>query len=208
MDWTQPLDGYCERHDPGFWAEPVNALTNGAFLFAALVMAIRLRGSGQTIAWALTLLLSASGIGSFLFHTYAQPWAAAADVIPIVGFVLLYIFAASRDFLGLSTARSALVLLGFLCAVPVLVPLLSHVPVLGVSSAYLPVPLMIILYAILLRDQPVLALGLATGAGILLVSLSFGSFVRMLCYTVPLWSHFLFHILLRMTCSRLDEGDA
>ena len=34
-DWLAPICAYCERGDPGFWAEPVNALSNGAFLVAA-----------------------------------------------------------------------------------------------------------------------------------------------------------------------------
>ncbi|MEM6376319.1 MAG: ceramidase domain-containing protein, partial [Pseudomonadota bacterium] len=149
MDWTQPLDGYCERLDPGFWAEPVNAVTNAAFLLAALIMARRLQGSELGLAWALTLLLAAIGVGSFLFHTFAQPWAAAADVVPIIGFVLLYLYAASRDYLGLGRGWSALILLGFLASVPILVPILSYIPLLGVSAAYLPVPLMIMIYAVL-----------------------------------------------------------
>jgi hypothetical protein len=33
--WSTPLDLYCERTDLSFWAEPVNALSNAAFLIAA-----------------------------------------------------------------------------------------------------------------------------------------------------------------------------
>ena len=33
--WSESIDLYCERTDPSFWAEPVNALTNIAFLIAA-----------------------------------------------------------------------------------------------------------------------------------------------------------------------------
>ena len=42
MDWTASIDGYCERLDPSFWAEPLNAWTNLAFLLAAAVMAFPL----------------------------------------------------------------------------------------------------------------------------------------------------------------------
>ena len=34
--WLTPIDSYCERLGPGFWAEPLNAAKNGAFLAAAL----------------------------------------------------------------------------------------------------------------------------------------------------------------------------
>ena len=36
MDWMAPLDGYCERLGPGLWAEPLNFLSNAAFLVAAI----------------------------------------------------------------------------------------------------------------------------------------------------------------------------
>ena len=34
----QQIDGYCERVDPSYWAEPVNAVTNLAFVLAALIV--------------------------------------------------------------------------------------------------------------------------------------------------------------------------
>ncbi len=37
MDWLAPIDAYCERLGPGVWAEPVNALTNLAFLAGAAI---------------------------------------------------------------------------------------------------------------------------------------------------------------------------
>ena len=30
-----PLDLYCERLGPEFWAEPLNAISNGGFIVAA-----------------------------------------------------------------------------------------------------------------------------------------------------------------------------
>ena len=36
MDLMQAIDGYCERTGPEYWSEPVNAVTNAAFLIAAL----------------------------------------------------------------------------------------------------------------------------------------------------------------------------
>jgi len=40
MDWSAPIDLYCERTDASFWAEPANALTNAAFLIAAALIAV------------------------------------------------------------------------------------------------------------------------------------------------------------------------
>ena len=98
MDWFRAVDGYCERVGPDYWSEPVNAVTNAAFLLAAAFMWPRVRG--LPLGRLLCAILAAIGIGSWLFHTHAQAWAGLADVLPILLFILVYIFAASRDFLG------------------------------------------------------------------------------------------------------------
>lgn len=95
MDWMRQIDGYCERLGPDYWAEPLNALTNAAFVVAALVMWRRVDG---VLERALCLILVVIGIGSYLFHTHATAWAGVADVAPIVLFSLVYIFAANRRF--------------------------------------------------------------------------------------------------------------
>ena len=33
--WFEPVDLYCERTDPGYWSEPLNALSNASFILAA-----------------------------------------------------------------------------------------------------------------------------------------------------------------------------
>ncbi|MGA0824079.1 MAG: alkaline phytoceramidase, partial [Burkholderiaceae bacterium] len=82
---TETIDIYCERLDPSFWAEPINALTNLAFIAVGFWV---LRGSSQSgkVLGLLTLLV---GIGSLAFHTFATPWAATLDV----GFIALFILA-------------------------------------------------------------------------------------------------------------------
>src|SRR3712207_1850463 len=94
---------YCERIDAHFWAEPLNAITNVAFLLAAALAArllLRERASDWPAA-ILTALVGAIGIGSFLFHTIPSRWTAAVDVIPIQLFAFGYFFLAMRRFLGL-----------------------------------------------------------------------------------------------------------
>lgn len=89
-----PLDLYCERLGPEFWAEPLNAISNAGFLVAAW-LTWRLAGSlpGRT-PWSTHLLigvLATIGVGSFLFHTLAVTWAMWADVIPIFLYQLLFL---------------------------------------------------------------------------------------------------------------------
>ena len=94
MDWSRIVDGYCERAgtDPDFWGEPLNAVTNIAFILAVLWVLAQARREGR-LDWsvvALAVIVLAVGIGSFLFHTFATLWAGAMDVIPVQIFILVY----------------------------------------------------------------------------------------------------------------------
>ena len=100
MEWFEAVDGYCERVDAAFWSEPINAVTNAAFLIAA-IWAWR-RPDLPVMGRVLTVILALIGIGSFLFHTFAQTWAGFADVLPILLFILVYIYVATRDYFGAS----------------------------------------------------------------------------------------------------------
>ena len=188
------IDGYCERLDPGYWAEPVNALTNLAFIVAALVMWCRT--AGVPMGRVLCAILFAIGVGSYLFHTHAQVWAAMADVIPIGLFILVYIFAINRDVWRLSLWPAVGVTALFIPYAAATVPLWAQVPVLGVSAGYMPVPTLIVIYAFLLRHRaPDLARGFVIGAAILIVSLLARSVDETLCPQIPLGTHFIWHVL-------------
>lgn len=196
MDWFAPVDSYCERTGPEYWSEPINAVTNAAFLIAAFIMWRRTRGAGLPLATAMVVVLAVIGVGSWLFHTHANRLTGLMDVLPILGFILLYVFAATRDYFGARGWVAALVTAGFVPYAAATVPLFAMVPGLGSSAGYAPVPLLILIYAALLRRRyPATARGLAVGAGILIVSLIFRTLDQPLCDVVPLGTHFMWHIL-------------
>jgi hypothetical protein len=89
MEWSNaPVDDYCERLGPGLFAEPLNALSNLAFLFAGLWLWRRSRQRGEPAAvLALPGLMVAIALGSSAFHTFATRWAEILDV----AFIALYI---------------------------------------------------------------------------------------------------------------------
>jgi len=192
----EQIDNYCERTDFSYWSEPVNALTNAAFLVAALIMWQRTRGDRPPLATALIAILAAIGIGSYLFHTHAQRWSALADVIPILLFILTYIYAANRHFWNLGPWAALGLTLLFFPYAALTVPAFAAIPGLGSSAGYAPVPLLILIYSVLLRGRaPGTARGMAIGAGILIVSLTARTLDEPLCRTLPLGTHFLWHIL-------------
>lgn len=196
MDWFAPVDAYCERTGPDYWSEPINALTNLAFLVAAVLIWRRLQGPGLAMGRLMAGVLFVIGIGSWLFHTHANPLTSLMDVVPIVAFILLYVFAATRDYFGARPWVAAVVTAGFIPYAALTVPLFQQVPGLGSSASYAPVPLLIGVYALLLRRRlPQVARGLAIGAGLLVVSLTFRTLDQASCAVLPIGTHFMWHIL-------------
>jgi hypothetical protein len=190
----QTLDAYCERTSAGLWAEPVNAITNLSFILAAWVM--WRRSAGLPLARVLCVVLAVIGVGSGMFHTFANGLTAALDVAPILLFILIYVFAASRDFLGLTGWRPWAMAVGFVPYAALTVPLFARLEFMGSSAAYGPVPVLILGFAIALRRKsPVTAKGLALGALTLIVSLIFRTLDQPLCHAFPLGTHFLWHLL-------------
>jgi hypothetical protein len=170
-------------------------VTNAAFLIAAWVM--WRRTEGLPLARAMCVVLAAIGVGSYLFHTHANGLTAAMDVAPILGFILLYVFAATRDFLGLSRWWAVAAVVAFFPYAALMVPLFDRLmPFLGSSAGYAPIPVLILAYAAALWPRaPATAWGMALGAAILVASLTFRTLDYPLCGAVPFGTHFLWHVL-------------
>ncbi|MFK7876876.1 MAG: ceramidase domain-containing protein [Paracoccaceae bacterium] len=194
MDWSTPIDAYCERLGPAFWAEPLNALTNLAFLVAAFVM--WQRAAGVIAARLLCVILALIGIGSFLFHTFATPWAGMADVVPIAVFILVYLFLVNRDFVGFRGWKLWGATLAFFPYAAVMVPILNAIPFLRISSFYWTVPILLGIYGFALRARmPETVRGMWIGAGILALSITLRSLDAPLCAVFPVGTHIFWHLL-------------
>jgi hypothetical protein len=196
MELTRSLDIYCERMGPGYWAEPLNAVSNIAFLIAAYVMWRRVRGQGMPLAVALCWVLAAIGVGSYLWHTHAQVWAVMVDSGAIAVFAVLFVFAANRHFLGLSLWRALGLTALFFPYVALTVPLFDRLPFFEISSGYWPLPLLMLIYGIGLRNRaPETGRGLLIAGGLVTVSLTLRSVDEAVCSAVPVGTHFLWHAL-------------
>lgn len=194
MSLLHQIDGYCERTDFTFWSEPVNAVTNLAFIVAAVVM--WRRTSGMALPRALVVVLFAIGVGSFAFHTTATRLGALADTLPILIYILLYIYAANHVYWGLSRGWALLGTAAFFPFAAVLVPVLMRLPFIQISAPYWPVAILIAGYGVALRQRaPATARGLLIGAGLLTLSLIARSADELLCAQFSLGTHFLWHIL-------------
>jgi hypothetical protein len=197
---TRSVDIYCERLGPGFWAEPVNAVTNVAFLVAAGFAWQRAAARGRLDLGVglLIALVAAVGVGSFLFHTVATVWAAIADVLPIQLFIVAYLALALRRLVGLGWTESLLLGIGFVPAAALaargLRAVFAHS--LNGSEAYLPA-----LAALLAVAASLAARGAASwrpllgAAAVLALSLAFRTADQALCPKWPIGTHFIWHLL-------------
>lgn len=198
--WFEPVRAYCERTDAGFWAEPVNALTNAAFLLAAGLAVRRARGDGPVLALAAVVFVV--GLGSFLFHTLANRWSMLADVIPIAVFIYGYFALAMIRFFGLRPLVATAVTLAFAAFNLGLTPGLDALTgrsVAGLTNGSIDyVPAILALLGVglaLLPRAPGTARSVLVTAGIFLVSLTFRTVDVASCGSLPLGTHFLWHVL-------------
>jgi len=196
MALTDRVDAYCERIGPEFWSEPLNAVTNAAFLIASLAAFLiwRKKTPGDPAPLSLIVILAAIGIGSFLFHTFATRWAGIADVLPIMIFILVYLYFALRNFLNLSWWAALPCVAGFFLLSPAVGRAVQ--PLVGSSAMYVPALLAIFVVGGLFwrKDRRLGGQVLATGA-LFVLSVTFRMLDGPLCGSVAFGTHFLWHIL-------------
>lgn len=199
MAWSDPVDLYCERLGPGFWAEPVNAITNIAFvLVGAWYWRSARRAHAGAFIEVLCAWVMAIGAGSFLFHTVATRWAALFDVIPIWTFVLTYVSFALRRYLRLGWPRVVAILAA---AMIVIAAVMRAIPdglavATNGSIEYLPavVALLVFVIALARSGHPAWrAIGLA--GAIFAGSLTLRSLDMRVCEAFPLGLHWGWHML-------------
>lgn len=195
------LDAYCERAgDAALWAEPLNAITNLAFIAAALLCArtlMQYQGLRGRVAdlWVLVALLFSIGIGSGLWHTHATPETIMADVIPIVAFMNLYLIVALRRIFGLKWHWVAL---GWGCFQAANVASEIYLPrdFLNGSVMYLPTYATLIIMTIAAyRHHRAAGRVFELGVMVFTASLFFRTADMAFCSFIPTGTHFLWHCL-------------
>jgi hypothetical protein len=194
MDWSSPIDLYCERTDASFWAEPANALTNAAFLIAAAAAFVLWRRAGgrDRPALALIVVLAAVGLGSFTFHAVATRGAMLADVIPIAIFIYGYLLLALRRFLHLSAGVAIAIVVGYAAGAQAL-SWLAPPRALNGSIDYLPALVAMVAMARVTHGR--VRRGLELAVMIFTVSLALRTIDLAACETFPVGTHFLWHLL-------------
>ncbi|CAM3755680.1 ceramidase domain-containing protein [Polynucleobacter arcticus] len=86
--WFNSVDIYCERIDPSFWAEPINAFSNLSFIVAGYFLWRRKCHRSGLLA----ILIIFIGLCSFCFHTYANRLTGLLDVLAIALYLVVFAF--------------------------------------------------------------------------------------------------------------------
>jgi len=209
---------YCERGaDPALIAEPFNALSNLAFFLVAFAAFAKLPATAAGVDTraerALIALVTLVGIGSTLFHTFATPWAMAADVVPIGAFVLAYAILASRRFLSLSWGETSIGMT-LLVASQAAAGLMrcNGGPCLNGSTGYVPALCLLVAVAIAtLKTCPKAAPRLFAAAAVFALALTLRSLDLILCDTIVIFgktrgTHALWHLLNAATIALLLDA--
>lgn len=203
------LDSYCERAgDPSIWAEPINTISNVAFIIAGILAFMAWRNKGAPFRKSadillLVLLLVTIGFGSGAWHLYATPETLKMDVIPIVLFMNVFLLAASIRLLGLSWIGAVLL---FVLFQGMNVAAQKFLPSDFLNGTIMYVPAYALLFGMSLwlhiRKHPAKHL-MFQALFIWTFSLIFRTYDNELCAVLPIGTHFLWHLLNAVVLYRL-----
>ncbi|TFH89333.1 ceramidase domain-containing protein [Vibrio ouci] len=185
------IDIYCERVGVGLTAEPINALTNGAFLVAALLLSQRMKDPTIEVRLLIRLLFLI-GLGSFLFHTFATGWARYLDVAPILLFQMLFVWSYTTKFFGWSTRVACI---GVSIFLGVVLFARSFPMILNGSLPYVPSWLVLICFSFyhFLNKLPK-RFFLIIASVMFTFSLLLRTLDASLCDQFPFGTHFIWHL--------------
>lgn len=198
MRWSESIDMYCERTDPGLWSEPLNVATNLAFLLAAALLWRQAgRGAGRDTR-VLILLIGAVGLGSMAFHTLATRWAALLDIGFIAVFVLFFHQRFQVRALGRSNGAANLGVAVFVVLAGLFVLATKQLPTLSQndSESYLAPFLLLLVCARQAAPRwPEAARWLNRAAGLFVASLLCRAIDQPLCAVWPAGTHLGWHLI-------------
>ncbi|MEU4445784.1 hypothetical protein AB0K14_30970 [Actinosynnema sp. NPDC050801] len=186
------VDAYCERLAPGLWAEPLNAVSNAAFLVAAAVLWWRHRPQTRDLR-ALPVLLALVGLGSLSFHTVADTLTNWFDIGFIAVYVIWYLVVFAHHYLGARWAIAWLAAPAFVVLAVATAPLGALVP--GGSGIYLAPFLCLLAVTAIAAVRRMTWHDLASAAGVFVVSVTLRTLDQPLCGAWPSGTHYSWHVL-------------
>jgi hypothetical protein len=190
------MDAYCERVGMGVLAEPLNAFSNVSFLLAAWAAWVLATRTGALSAGvrALILLGASVGVGSILWHMVPNMWTLILDSVPILVFIVWFVWLYARNVVGIRPPLAAAVAAAFVVATFLVFPLAGVLHGALVYTPGLIVTLALGLYQA--RERSVERFTLLAAAGVYLAALFFRTIDNEVCAALPIGTHFVWHLLI------------
>jgi hypothetical protein len=193
------VDHYCERTSSAFDAEPINAVTNAAFVIAAWgawrLLSRHPPRSGRGLCLALIATTALVGLGSFLFHTVATRWAEWGDVLPIMLFMLLYLWLVLTLFFRWPIWLTVVGLAAYF-ALTFYAEAAIPGDVLWGGALYLPTLFLMLVIGTALYFRRLRGAGaFLVAIAVFLLSFTARTLDAKVCSAFPLGTHFLWHLL-------------
>ena len=192
------MDAYCERVGPGLFAEPLNAVSNASFLLAAWLAWILAKRTGTLSSGVKVLIaLGASvGIGSIVWHTYPTATTLILDIVPIVIFIVWYIWLYTRNVLGKGPGFAALSVAAFLLVTYFAMPYAGS---LHGAPVYTPGLLVVLVLGIYhATAEQAARFTLLAAAGFYVTALFFRTIDQELCHYMTIGTHWIWHLLIAL----------
>lgn len=189
-----PLDLYCERIAPGLFGEPVNTLSNLAFILAAWASWRVIRGrEPRGSLRLLVVLIFGIAIGSTVFHMVAEFWAQILDVTPIFLFQVVWVWLYAREVTRLKRPQTMALLTVFLVLALTGSQLRQF---LNGALPYAPALVVLGLFGVHhRRHQPAAPNDLLIALLCFIGALFFRIIDLAVCESIPFGTHFLWHVL-------------
>ena len=190
------MDAYCERVGMGLFAEPLNAVSNVSFLLAAWAAWVLARRVGALSAGvrALIAMWASVGVGSILWHTYPTMLTLLLDIVPILIFIVWFVWLYTRNVLGMRPPFAVAAVGAFLAATFLAFPLAG---VLHGAPVYTPgLVVTLVLGVFHARERGVARFALLAAAGVYLAALFLRTIDNEVCPVLPIGTHFLWHVLI------------
>jgi Ceramidase len=190
--------GVCERHSEGWFAEPLNLLTNAGFIGVAIALFCYyhrhsdLKGLKIYDIHALTFLIFCIGVSSSIFHMFPTPTTELIDMVSIILFINLFFLSTMVRIIKCKWMETLVCFVAFGGFTNILV---THFPnALNDSIAYLSTMTTLIVIALYLNlKRRATARMFLVAALIGVVSLFFRSIDKAVCEQIPFGTHFLWH---------------
>lgn len=191
-----PIPVYCEHSNLEFLAEPLNAISNIAFIFAGIgIYRLLIKSGIQKVEYkAILILIFLIGIGSFLWHATRNLYTMLLDVVPVALSFTLIIYVLLSKLIG--NKLIALLIAALLLPARFFISSFASTDIISslIRNAIIFATILVLVVWSFKKYGRVALEGLSVLA-IYLLAISMRVMDLQICPTFNMGTHFLWHIL-------------